>query len=176
LAQNLLDFGVGVLQGIASSMSFGYVGGPSANDSDASIAGQITGTGIAGASGGLLQDAGTGAMGLGLVAEVPSAGTSTAVVAGGAAAAAAGTTLEAGAAANMANILAKSSAGKMQKEVERGQAPDSVKRVDKGRGPYEQDHVHFHDGSARNQDGTWKHGFSDLSNKVMNWLNGHGWN
>lgn len=111
-------------------MTFGYVGGPSPNDSDASTAGQITGTGIAGASGGLLQNAGTGAMGLGLVAEVPSAGTSTAVVATGAAAAAAGTTLEAGAAANMANILAKSSAGKMQKEVERGQAPDSVKRVD----------------------------------------------
>lgn len=157
-------------------MSFGSVGGPSSSDSEASTAGQILGSGIAGASGELLRDAGIGTTGVGLVAEVPSVGTSTVVVGAGVAATAAGTTLEAGAAANMANILAKSSAGKMQKEVERGQAPKDVKNVHKGVGPYEKDHVHFKDGSARNQDGTWKHGFSDLSNKVMSWLNGHGWN
>jgi hypothetical protein len=71
-----------------------------------------------------------------------------------------------------------SSAGKMQKEVEKGQAPKSVDRVDKGRGPHEQDHVHFNDKneSARNQDGSWKHAGTDLSNQVKGWLNKHGWN
>jgi hypothetical protein len=69
-----------------------------------------------------------------------------------------------------------SSAGRMQKEVERGRAPKSVDRVDKGRGPNEQDHVHFADRSARNQDGSWKHGFSDLSKQVTDWLAKHGWN
>ena len=69
-----------------------------------------------------------------------------------------------------------SSAGKMQKEVERGQAPKDVERVDKGRGQHEQDHVHLTDGSARNQDGSWKHGVSDLSRKVTDWLGRHGWN
>lgn len=175
-AQNLFDFGVGVLRGISSSLTFGYVGGPTASDSDASTAGQLTGSGIAGTSGGLLQNAGTGAVGLGLVAEAPSAGTSTAVVATGAVAVVAGTALQAGAATNIANILSKSSAGKMQREVERSQAPKGVDRVDKGRGPYEKDHVHFNDGSARNSDGTWKHGSSNLSNTVKDWLNKHGWN
>ena len=64
----------------------------------------------------------------------------------------------------------------MQKEVERGQAPKSVDSVHKGLIPNEKDHVHFTDGSARNQDGTWKHGFSDISNKVKDWLGKHGWN
>lgn len=35
-----------------------------------------------------------------------------------------------------------------------------VDRVDKGRGPFEKDHVHFGDGErspALNHDGTWKH-------------------
>ncbi len=68
-----------------------------------------------------------------------------------------------------------SSAGKMQKEVERGQAPRSVDRVDKGRGPYEQDHVEFKSGDALNRDGTWKHGGRDLTNGETDWITGHGW-
>lgn len=69
----------------------------------------------------------------------------------------------------------QSSAGKMQKEVEKGQAPKSVDRVDKGRGPHEQDHTHFTDGHALNKDGTWKHGGRDLSKQEGKWLNKHGW-
>jgi hypothetical protein len=34
-------------------------------------------------------------------------------------------------------------ARKMQQEIDRNQAPKGVDRVDKGRGPYEKDHVHF---------------------------------
>lgn len=40
---------------------------------------------------------------------------------------------------------------------------------------YEQAHVHFKDGSALNIDGSWKHGFSELTNKVKNWLESNGW-
>ncbi|MFL5403415.1 MAG: hypothetical protein ACJ8BF_11430, partial [Gemmatimonadales bacterium] len=41
-----------------------------------------------------------------------------------------------------------SSPGKMQKEIERGQAPKSVNRVDKARAYGEQDNVHFKSGDA----------------------------
>jgi hypothetical protein len=69
-----------------------------------------------------------------------------------------------------------SSAGKMQKDVERGQAPSGVDRVDKGNSNFgEKDHVHFDDGSARNSDGTWKHSFRKLKNDEKDWLKGHGW-
>lgn len=69
-----------------------------------------------------------------------------------------------------------SSAGKMQKEVERGQAPKGVDRVDKGNANLgEKDHVHFDDGSALNSDGTWKHGSRNLKNDEKDWLTGHEW-
>jgi len=66
-----IDFGVGVLRGIASSVSFGYFGAPKSTDSGASIAGQLTGTGIVGATGEITKDAGTGTAAVGLVAEAP---------------------------------------------------------------------------------------------------------
>lgn len=70
----------------------------------------------------------------------------------------------------------RSSAGAMQKEVERGQAPGSIDRVDKGRGPFEKDHIHFKSGEALNYDGTWKHGSKTLSNREKNWIHDkHGW-
>jgi len=72
-----IDFGVGVLRGIASSVSFGYYGAPKSTDSGASVAGQLTGTGIVGTTGEVTRDAGAGTAAVGLVAEVPSAGTST---------------------------------------------------------------------------------------------------
>ncbi|MGO4574369.1 glycine zipper domain-containing protein, partial [Microvirga sp. 2TAF3] len=69
--------------------------------------------------------------------------------------------------------------GTMQKEVEREKAPEDVERVDKGRGPYEQDHAHLKDGRALNKDGTWKHDNGrpekPISNDVRDWLDGHGW-
>jgi hypothetical protein len=63
----------------------------------------------------------------------------------------------------------------MQKEVERDQAPREVDRVDKGRGPNEQDHIHLKDGSAQNKDGSPKHGDPSPSNKLVEWLKKHGW-
>ena len=66
----------------------------------------------------------------------------------------------------------------MQKQVEKGKAPDSVDRVDKGRGSFEKDHVHFkgkNGGSALNSDGTWKHGSKELTNAEKKWLQKNGW-
>ena len=68
-----------------------------------------------------------------------------------------------------------SSAGEMQKEVERGQAPRGIKSVDKGRVPFEKDNAHTDDGRALNNDGTWKHGDGDVSKKIKKWLGDHGW-
>jgi RHS repeat-associated protein len=98
------DYGAGILRGVASSLSFGAMGAPTADDSLASRAGQATGTTLTGIAGEITADAGKGAMAVGALAEVPSAGTSTAVVAAGAGAAAIGTTAEAGAAANLARL------------------------------------------------------------------------
>lgn len=60
-------------------------------------------------------------------------------------------------------------------QVKRGQAPQSVERVDKGGGPHEEDHVHFKGGQALNRDGTWKHGAKGLTNKEKDWLKSIGW-
>lgn len=68
-----------------------------------------------------------------------------------------------------------SSAGNMQRQVERGQAPREIDRVDKGRGPYEKDHIELKDGRALNSDGTWKHGSGQVNNSVRNWLVQNGW-
>ena len=66
----------------------------------------------------------------------------------------------------------------MQKQVEKGQAPKEVDRVDKAHTEYGQDHVHFKDGTAINKDGTIHddgYGAPKLSNKVLDWLNRNGW-
>jgi len=68
-----------------------------------------------------------------------------------------------------------SSAGNMQRQVERGQAPREIDRVDPGRGPYEKDHIELKDGRALNKDGTWKHGSGNVSNSVRDWLVRNGW-
>jgi RHS repeat-associated protein len=67
------------------------------------------------------------------------------------------------------------SAKAAQRQVERGWAPRGIDRVDEGRGPNEQDHVHFRDGSALNRDGTWKHGGRALSGSERRWLIRIGW-
>ncbi|HEX4019860.1 MAG TPA: RHS repeat-associated core domain-containing protein [Acidobacteriaceae bacterium] len=69
----------------------------------------------------------------------------------------------------------KTSTNQMQKQVERGQAPKSVDRVDTPRFPNEKPHVEFTDGSALNDDGTWKHGGRPLTNEEGNWLQQNGW-
>jgi len=73
------------------------------------------------------------------------------------------------------SINSPSSPGKMQRDVETGKAPRNVNRVDKGRGPYEKDHVHLRDGRALNNDGTWKHGNGEVSRKIAKWLEENGW-
>ena len=69
----------------------------------------------------------------------------------------------------------KKTPGNLQKQIEQGKAPKSVDRADKGRGPYEKDHLHFKDESALNSDGTWKHGERDLTREEINWLQKNGW-
>lgn len=70
------------------------------------------------------------------------------------------------------------SQNQMQKQVERGQAPKEVDRVDKDHTGYGQEHVHFKDGTAINKDGTIHDdgkGVPNLSKKVLDWLNKNGW-
>jgi RHS repeat-associated protein len=69
----------------------------------------------------------------------------------------------------------KTSRNQMQKQVEKGKAPKSVDRVDPGLGPNEQDHIHFSDGNALNEDGTWKHGGRSLTNAESEWIQSNGW-
>jgi hypothetical protein len=64
-----------------------------------------------------------------------------------------------------------------QKAVERGQAPNGIKRFDKGDPQLnEKPHVHLKDGGALNQDGTWKHGPErPLTKREREFLTGYGW-
>lgn len=75
-------------------------------------------------------------------------------------------------------IVKPKSPNQLQKQVETGQAPKEVSRVDKGKIPGEKDHVHLRDGRALNKDGTFKHnktGDTSLSNSLKNWLHKNGW-
>ncbi len=69
----------------------------------------------------------------------------------------------------------KKTPGNLQKQIEQGKAPKSADRADKGRGPYEKDHLHFKDGAALNSDGTWKHGERELTKQEIEWLQKNGW-
>ena len=68
------------------------------------------------------------------------------------------------------------SQNQMQKQVEKGQAPKPVDRVDKGLGPFEKDHIDFKGGDALNKDGSWKHGGRALTNEESEWVTKNGWN
>jgi RHS repeat-associated protein len=100
----VVDFVGGVSQGIVASASFGAVGAPKSSDSNASLWGQAVGTIIEGSMGTVLRNTGAGAVGVGLVAEAPSAGTSTAVVVTGAVGVVAGGAMETGAVKNVGAI------------------------------------------------------------------------
>jgi hypothetical protein len=68
--------------------------------------------------------------------------------------------------------------GKMQKEVERNQAPRDVDRVDPAHdpnNPNQQPHVHLKDKTSINMDGTPHHGTPNPSSKVIEWILSHGW-
>lgn len=68
----------------------------------------------------------------------------------------------------------------MQKQVERGQAPKEVDRVDKAdpRQPNSKPHIHFGEGQrALNIDGTWADPgtLPIITNKIAEWLLKNGW-
>ncbi|CAF0817253.1 unnamed protein product [Adineta steineri] len=70
-----------------------------------------------------------------------------------------------------------SNVNQMQQEVKKGQAPDTVSRVDQASlHPGDRyAHVHFKDGAALRDDGTWKHGGRNLSREEKKWLDKWGW-
>lgn len=64
----------------------------------------------------------------------------------------------------------------MQQQVVRNQAPKTIDRVDSAKPPGDRfDHVHFKDGHALYNDGTWKHGGRALTNAEKTWLLANGW-
>ena len=141
-------------------------------------------------AGGATIGGGVGAVGLGAVGLIAGAptGPGAAVTASGGAAAGAefGASVGAGIGALAAPILCssaggggggsgRSTAGNMQKQVERGQAPRDVERVDRARAPFEKDHIALKDGRSLNWDGTWKHGAGSITRAVADWLVRNGW-
>ncbi len=117
---------------------------------------------------------GTG--GVSLVATAP--GIVTASV--GAAMVGHGTMMMAKAAENLGNNkpdtgnLEPRSANQLQKEVERGKAPKGIDRFDGQKGD-QLPHVHFKDGAALYNDGTWRHNSHKLSRKEIKYLERNGW-
>ncbi len=68
------------------------------------------------------------------------------------------------------------SINQLQQLVKKGRAPKSIDRFDKGNPNHnEDDHVRFDNGSALYRDGTWKHGFKNLTNSESQFLNNAGW-
>lgn len=68
----------------------------------------------------------------------------------------------------------------MKRQVDKGLAPATVKRVDSNRAEglgksLKDGHVHFDGGAALYSDGTWKHGSKVLTNKEKKWLTKNGW-
>ncbi|CAF3906195.1 unnamed protein product [Rotaria sp. Silwood1] len=70
-----------------------------------------------------------------------------------------------------------SSVNKMQQEVNKSQAPRTIRRVDQASLNIGDNHahVHFTDGNALKDNGTWKHGERKLSGEEKEWLKKHGW-
>ena len=70
------------------------------------------------------------------------------------------------------------SQNQLQKQVEKGQAPKEIDRVDKAHIDGQQPHVHFKDGTSLNQDGTVHdahNGVPNPSNATKEWLQTNGW-
>jgi len=75
-------------------------------------------------------------------------------------------------------IVEATSPNKLQKLIEKGQAPRGVERVDKPHVPGQKPHVHFEDGTSLNVDGTLHDahkGTPDPSKKMQKWLEDNGW-
>lgn len=78
-------------------------------------------------------------------------------------------------------VTAQTSPNQMQKQVERGQAPSEVDRVDKDNSSVgSQPHIHFgEDYQSLNIDGTWGHEggkkIPKLTKDVVEWIEKNGW-
>jgi len=68
------------------------------------------------------------------------------------------------------------SINQMNAQIQRGQAPKGITRIDRGKVPGEQDHAHLGEDDAINKDGTWKHGGMALTGEQQDWLRANGWN
>lgn len=73
------------------------------------------------------------------------------------------------------------SPNQMNTAIRNGKAPAGIIRVDVPKIPGEKLHVHFSNGTALNQDGTWKHdhessGSGTVSSAQAEWLRKCGWN
>ena len=75
----------------------------------------------------------------------------------------------------LANARKTASPNQLNQQIRQGKAPKNVTRVDAGKVPGEQPHVHFKDGAALNKDGTWKHGYRALTEAEKQWLHENGW-
>lgn len=76
------------------------------------------------------------------------------------------------------NKCRPTSQNQMQKQVEQGNAPNGVDRVDPAHVPGQQPHVHFSDGTSLSMDGTIhdKHrGIPNITNAIAKWLDVNGW-
>ena len=83
-----------------------------------------------------------------------------------------------GLAKNKKENCPQSSPGAMQKEVERGQAPKDISRVDRGHIPGQEPHIHYSDGTSSNMNGgvhDAHKGLPNPSNKTRKWIIKHGW-
>ena len=123
----------------------------------------------------LLAGAGGGAM-------AASAATATAAATASAQIAIVGGTAAAAASIMYSSSKPPTSRNQMQKQVENGQAPKEVDRVDgvhtNLKPPNNQPHVHFKNGTAINLDGSMHHGsIRDLkiTNQIAKWLLNNGW-
>ena len=65
----------------------------------------------------------------------------------------------------------------MNQDVKKSNSPKTVRRVDQAnlRLGDTSAHVHFTDGSALKDNGTWKHGERDLSRTEKDWLKKYDW-
>ena len=142
------------------------------------------------AAGGILATAGVGVTastaGVGIVIGGPAVAAGAEMAAGGAATASIGGVMVMNSSKNKSDGYERGksnsnthktnkSGNQLQKAIEKGKAPKSIDRYDNGKGDYEKPHVHFKDGNALNQDGTWKHGGRDLTNKEKEFLKRYDW-
>ena len=142
--------------------------------------GALAGTGVAATTTGVLAPAGAAAVAGGAVIAVAGA----AVVTSATANITAGdpnihfSTADQGSRGDSPQSQKPTSPNQMNKQVERGQAPKGVQRVDNPDAQYAEPHVHFDDGTSITQSGKIHdagHGTPRLTNAIIDWLHNNGW-